>query len=672
MSNNLRLEVLLKAVDQATRPLKSIQTASKTLSGEIRDTQKGLRDLNGQASKIDGFRKASAQLAVTSQALDKAKREAGELAVQFKNTTSPTRAQAQALEAAKRAASELQTKYNSLRTSVQRQRSELMQAGINTRTLSADERRLKTSISETTAQLNRQREALARVSAQQAKLGSVKERYKSGKELAGNMAAAGAAGVGIATAGTMAGVKLLMPGYDFAQKNSELQAVLGVDKQSPEMQALRKQARQLGDNTAASADDAASAQIIIAKGGGDAAAIQATTPVTLNMALANRRTMEETSLAPAFMLTLNSQDITSNFSDRLISLTMTDNRGFEADQLDIELDDTDGKVELPLRGAVLTLWLGWQGSALLNKGDFTVYEIEHRGAPDTLTIRARSADFRGTLNSRREESWHDTTLGELVSTIAKRNKLTASVADSLKKIPVPHIDQSQESDAVFLTRLADRNGAAVSVKAGKLLFLKAGSAMTASGKPVPQMTLTRSDGDRHQFAIADRGAYTGVTAKWLHTKDPKPQKQKVTLKRKPKEKHLRALEHPKAKPVSKKTKAKKEPEAREGEYMAGEADNVLALTTVYASKAQAMRAAQAKWDKLQRGVAEFSITLALGRADLFPETPVRVSGFKRVIDEQSWLISKVTHNLNNSGFTTGLELEVKLSDVEYSAESDDE
>lgn len=89
MSNNLRLEVLLKAVDQATRPLKSIQTASKTLSGDIRNTQKGLRDLNGQASKIDGFRKASAQLAVTGQALDKAKREAGELAVQFK--TPPVR-----------------------------------------------------------------------------------------------------------------------------------------------------------------------------------------------------------------------------------------------------------------------------------------------------------------------------------------------------------------------------------------------------------------------------------------------------------------------------------------------------------------------------------------------------------------------------------------------------
>lgn len=377
-------------------------------------------------------------------------------------------------------------------------------------------------------------------------------------------------------------------------------------------------------------------------------------------------------VAPAYMLTLDGADITQNFSDRLIGLTMTDNRGFEADQLDIALDDTDGLVELPPRGASLTLWLGWQGSALVNKGSFTVDEIEHRGAPDTLTIRGRSADFRGTLNSRREQSWHDTTLGVIVETIAQRNKLTASVTDALKAIAIPHIDQTQESDAAFLSRLAERNGASVSVKAGKLLFLKAGSAMTASGKPIPQMTVERGDGDRHQFAIADREAYTGVTAKWLHTRDPKPQRQKVKLKRKPKEQHLRALQHPKAAKTSTKVREKKAQEAREGEYMAGESDNVLELTTIYATKAQAMRAAQAKWDKIQRGVAEFSITLATGRADLFPETPVAVKGFKRVIDEQVWIISRVVHSLNGSGFTTGLELEVKISDVEYDAEDEEE
>ncbi|MDS1915966.1 phage tail tape measure protein [Enterobacter asburiae] len=323
MSNNVRIEVLLNAVDRASRPLKAIQTASKTLAGDIRTSQNSLRDLNAQAGRIDGFRKASAQLAVTGQSLNKAKQEAAALAVQFKNTQNPTTAQARAIEAAKRSAADLQLKYNSLRQSVQRQRTELAQAGINTRTLSADERRLKTSISETTAQLNRQREALARVSQQQARLSRVKERYQAGKSLAGGAVAAGTAGVGIATAGTMAGVKLLTPGYDFAQKNSELQAVLGVDKQSPEMEALRKQARQLGDNTAASADDAASAQIIIAKSGGDAAAIQAATPVTLNMALSNRRSMEEnaallTGMKSAFQM---SNDQIAHIGD-VLSMTM--------------------------------------------------------------------------------------------------------------------------------------------------------------------------------------------------------------------------------------------------------------------------------------------------------------------------------------------------------------
>ncbi|QET58581.1 phage tail tape measure protein [Citrobacter portucalensis] len=323
MSNNVRIEVLLNAVDRASRPLKAIQNASKSLSGDIRTSQKSLRELNAQASRIDGFRKASAQLAVTGHALDKAKQEAEALATQFKNTERPTRAQAQVLESAKRAAEGLQTKYNSLTESVKRQQRELGAAGINTRNLANDERRLKSRISETTAQLNRQREALAKVSAQQAKLSRVKERYQAGKSLAGNAAAAGAAGVGIATAGTMAGVKLLTPGYEFAQKNSELQAVLGVDKQSPEMQALRKQARQLGDNTAASADDAAGAQIIIAKSGGDAAAIQAATPVTLNMALSNKRTMEEnaallTGMKSAFQL---SNDKVAHIGD-VLSMTM--------------------------------------------------------------------------------------------------------------------------------------------------------------------------------------------------------------------------------------------------------------------------------------------------------------------------------------------------------------
>ena len=321
--SDVKLQVLLKAVDQATRPLKSIDKASRELAGGIRATQTSLRELNSQASRIEGFRKTSAQLAVTRQALEKAKQEAAALAVQFKNTEQPTRAQAAAMEAARKSAAALQLKHNSLREAVQRQRQALSQAGINTRTLAADERRLKNTISETTSQLDRQRAALGKVSAQKEKLSRVRQRYQTGKELAGNAAAVGAAGVGMATAATLAGAALLKPGYEFAQKNSELQAVLGVAKDSAEMTALRKQARQLGDNTAASADDAAGAQIIIAKAGGSAADIQAATPTTLNMALSNKRTMEENAgllmgMKSAFEL---SNDQVSHIGD-VLSMTM--------------------------------------------------------------------------------------------------------------------------------------------------------------------------------------------------------------------------------------------------------------------------------------------------------------------------------------------------------------
>ena len=59
---------------------------------------------------------------------------------------------------------------------------------------------------------------------------------------------------------------------------------------------------------------------------------------------------------PDFRLTVNAKDVTANLRDRLLSLTLTDNRGFEADQLDIELDDADGQLALPVRGAVVKLF----------------------------------------------------------------------------------------------------------------------------------------------------------------------------------------------------------------------------------------------------------------------------------------------------------------------------
>ncbi|MCG0455971.1 phage late control D family protein [Enterobacter cloacae complex sp. ECC445] len=372
-------------------------------------------------------------------------------------------------------------------------------------------------------------------------------------------------------------------------------------------------------------------------------------------------------IAPDFMLKLDDRDITRNFSQRLISLTMTDKRGLEADRLDIQLDDSDGLLDLPARGARISLWLGWEGTPLQPKGDFTVDAIEFRGAPDTLTIRGCSADFRGKLNLRREQSWHDATIGAIVETIAQRNHLTARVASGLSSIVIAHIDQSQETDAAFLSRLAERNGAFVSIKAGKIIFMKAGSAVTASGAPLPLMMIERGDGDKHLFSVADREVYSGVTAKWLQTREPKQQNTQLSINRQPGGQPIEERQHPDAAaPIS----AAGGKEAHPQERLVGSAENVFELTTVYASEEQALRAAEAKWRALQRGTVGFSIQLALGRADLFPETPVRVNGFKRVIDEQAWIINEVVHTLDRGGFTTQLKLELNVTDEKFSVDSE--
>ncbi|KNC89867.1 hypothetical protein GM30_05780 [Trabulsiella odontotermitis] len=96
--------------------------------------------------------------------------------------------------------------------------------------------------------------------------------------------------------------------------------------------------------------------------------------------------------------------------------------------------------------------------------------------------------------------------------------------------------------------------------------------------------------------------------------------------------------------------------------MEGADGNVYVMRRTYHSETAAKRAAAAKWQQIQRGAAEFSITLARGRAELYPEMHVTVTGFKSQIDNQDWIISRAEHVVDGNGFTTRLELEAKIPD----------
>lgn len=306
---------------------------------------------------------------------------------------------------------------------------------------------------------------------------------------------------------------------------------------------------------------------------------------------------------------------------RLVSLGISEKRGEDVDQLDLVIDDTDGAVALPPTGAKIQVWLGWkQGSdvtpGLVDKGWFTVDEVSHGGPPDQITIRARAADFTSDIKTRREKGWHGTTLGAIVTDIAKRNKLTPRCAASLADIPVLAKAQSRESDLAFLRRLGRERGAVAKVARGVLIFSPIAASVTPSGKPIATVAIARSDGDAHQFLRQKREDVPGVQATWHDRKTSKRQK-----------------------------------------AVAGKTDGAKTLSRVYASEADAQAAANAAHSRAGREPVSLTLALALGRPDIHPENKATVTGYKSAIDTLGWLVAEVRHSLGDRGFTTTLTLE---------------
>lgn len=330
---------------------------------------------------------------------------------------------------------------------------------------------------------------------------------------------------------------------------------------------------------------------------------------------------------PHCLITADNKPLNALITQRIISVTVTDNRSGEADQLDITLDDHDGVLELPRRGVKLNCKLGFVGDTLHDKGDFVVDGVEFAGTPDVVTIKASSANFKSDLKSNKSKSYHRQTLGQVVGSIAKAHKLKLVITDELSGIDLKHVDQTNESDLNLLTRLARQNGAEMAVKKDRLLIFKAGTAKTASGKQLPTITITRQDGDQFRYAEEDRDSdYTGVSASYQDK--GKAKRTRVTSGK---------------------------PEIRGGGNDPTTKTRVLKGT--FADEASAKRAADAEMAKVKRQMATFSITTAFGIPAISTESPVKLLGFKKQVDGLKWIMDKAVHSYSMGGLTTQLELE---------------
>lgn len=195
-------------------------------------------------------------------------------------------------------------------------------------------------------------------------------------------------------------------------------------------------------------------------------------------------------MTPVFKILAKKQDITNKIASRLQSLRIVDLPGGTSDYIELVLDDPDGKIEKKDLGTEIKAYLGMDSNNLVDMGLYIFDEIEFEGPPMQMRLLASSIDFLSAFKAAVTKTWDSVTLGDIVTTLAKKYGYQPHITPDLKSIAIPHITQATESDLRFLTRLADTYGAVFKAVDKKIIFKPQGDGKSVSGVDLPVTTIT--------------------------------------------------------------------------------------------------------------------------------------------------------------------------------------
>ncbi|MGP5284060.1 phage late control D family protein [Pseudomonas helleri] len=320
-------------------------------------------------------------------------------------------------------------------------------------------------------------------------------------------------------------------------------------------------------------------------------------------------------MTPVFRLVADGSDITGLINDRLLLLRTSDKPGMESDEFELRIDDRDSAVTLPARGASIEIYLGYAGSTLTREGRYIVDDIELSGPPDTLVIRGKASDMRGSGKTTRSGSWEGVSLASIVNTIARRNGWEPACTVGTV---VPRADQLGESDFNFITRLARQHDCTAKVADGKLIVMPRQGGVTASGKAIGVVTITKADVSLYSFRLGDRSAHKAVNAKY---QDKATGKLAVV--------NLNNDDAPDGLPP------------------------VHTDRHVHPNKTAAEQAAKARLAAFNRSTAGVRLEMP-GRSDLFAERMINAQGFKSGLDGE-YLVDSREQVFTQSGWSTTIE-----------------
>lgn len=182
---------------------------------------------------------------------------------------------------------------------------------------------------------------------------------------------------------------------------------------------------------------------------------------------------------------VNNADMTDDINERLISMSFTDVEDGGADDLEITLEDRDGKVignwltkeidrrakankkkadKVEIRPTIHQKnWNGDGKDISLRCGAFTLDDIDMKGPPCVVTMKASAADFSaGGRRTKRSKAWEKTTLKKIANVIGARDGYSVMYLSD-KTVSYTRVEQNKQTDTAFLQKLCTRAGLSMKI-----------------------------------------------------------------------------------------------------------------------------------------------------------------------------------------------------------------
>lgn len=390
-----------------------------------------------------------------------------------------------------------------------------------------------------------------------------------------------------------------------------------------------------------------------------------------------------TNRTPACRVTLDGIDITANLipapfgmvlegggvalpgglrsGGPLLALTVTDNEDRKSDSVELSIDNRD-YYAAPQKGSRFKVWLGYVETGLVEMGTFQVESWTKRGPPRELAISAKAAGFGTPIKAKRSRSYHGKTAGAIIQQIAGYYGFGTIIHSTIESLPIGHIDQSNESDVHFLTRLAGRVGARFKIANDTIIFNDASGKTQPNGGDASSVDWKLSDVVSWSAEGSERGSYDKASAYYQDT--AKGKRAKVSTDGSDDDDDDDDSSDAAPAPAAAESSSSDSGSTvggRIGSDAAASSGTGTGVATelrdrkLYKTKAEAQRAAKSNLSESNRGKVSYSCN-GPGRPEVFAGAFLNVTGHDVDVDGR-FKIKTVSHTLDENGLSISISAE---------------